>query len=69
MRVPLSWLRDYVDVALPPRDLAELLTLRGMEVQSIETEGAADTQALIARAEQISTVANSLARGLKVTIG
>ena len=41
MRVPLSWLRDYVDVDLDPEALAERLTLLGMEVKSIERWGAA----------------------------
>lgn len=40
MRVPLSWLRDYVDFDLPPERLAERLTLLGLEVQSIERIGA-----------------------------
>jgi phenylalanyl-tRNA synthetase beta chain len=40
MRVPLSWLRDYVDFDLPVERLAERLTLLGMEVSSIETIGA-----------------------------
>ncbi|HEX5450867.1 MAG TPA: hypothetical protein VFW86_00630, partial [Candidatus Limnocylindrales bacterium] len=39
MRVPLSWLRDYVDVELSPEALAERLTLLGMEVQGIERRG------------------------------
>ena len=39
MRVPLSWLRDYVDVQLNPEQLAERLTLLGMEVKSIERWG------------------------------
>ena len=39
MRVPLSWLRDYVDVDLEPEALAERLTLLGMEVKSIERWG------------------------------
>ena len=40
MRVPLSWLRDYVDVELDPEQLAERLTLLGMEVKGIERWGA-----------------------------
>src|SRR6186997_1585317 len=39
MRVPLSWLRDYVDVDLEPEALAERLTLLGMEVKGIERWG------------------------------
>ena len=36
MRVPLSWLRDYVAFDLAPRELAEELTMRGMEVSDVE---------------------------------
>jgi phenylalanyl-tRNA synthetase beta chain len=39
MRVPLSWLRDYVDVELTPEQLAERLTLLGIEVKGIESWG------------------------------
>ncbi|MBA3852627.1 MAG: phenylalanine--tRNA ligase subunit beta, partial [Chloroflexi bacterium] len=40
MRVPLSWLREFVDIDLSPEALAERLTLLGMEVNSIERIGA-----------------------------
>ena len=40
MRVPLSWLRDYVELDLEPEALAERLTLLGMEVKGIERWGA-----------------------------
>jgi phenylalanyl-tRNA synthetase beta chain len=40
MRVPLSWLREYVDIELSPEALAERLTLLGMEVKGIEQWGA-----------------------------
>ena len=39
MRVPLSWLRDYVDVDLTPEQLAERLTLLGMEVKGDRAVG------------------------------
>ena len=39
MRVPLSWLRDYVDIQLTPEQLAERLTLLGMEVKSVQAWG------------------------------
>jgi phenylalanyl-tRNA synthetase beta chain len=38
--VPLSWLRDYVDVQLTPEQLAERLTLLGMQVENVERWGA-----------------------------
>ena len=40
MRLPVSWLKDYVDVELSPAELAERLTFSGLEVEGIETWGA-----------------------------
>ena len=40
MRVPLSWLGEFVDVDLTPEQLAERLTLLGMEVKAIIPWGA-----------------------------
>jgi len=40
VRVPLSWLREFVDIDLTPEQLAERLTLLGMEVKHIERWGA-----------------------------
>jgi phenylalanyl-tRNA synthetase beta chain len=40
VRVPLSWLADFVDVDLAPEALAERLTLLGMEVKAIDAWGA-----------------------------
>jgi phenylalanyl-tRNA synthetase beta chain len=39
MKVPLNWLKDYVDLILPLDELAERLTLAGLEVASIEEIG------------------------------
>jgi phenylalanyl-tRNA synthetase beta chain len=39
MKVPLTWLRDYVHITLPIQALAERLTLAGLEVESIEWVG------------------------------
>jgi len=39
MRVPLSWLKDYVEITLPIEQLAEKLTLAGLEVEHIEYVG------------------------------
>ncbi len=39
MKVPISWLKDYVDITLPLEELAERLTLAGLEVASIEYLG------------------------------
>jgi phenylalanyl-tRNA synthetase beta chain len=39
VRVPLTWLREFVDVDMTPEDLAARLTLLGMEVKGIERRG------------------------------
>ncbi len=39
MRVPLNWLREYVDVSLPLGELVERLTLAGLEVGSVQVFG------------------------------
>ncbi len=49
MRVPLAWLREYVSFDLTPRQLAEELTMRGMEVSDIETEGAGWADVVVGR--------------------
>ena len=49
MRVPISWLRDYVDIGLSPEALAERLTMAGLEVASIEYAGAEWTDVVVGR--------------------
>jgi len=39
MKVSLKWLRDYVDIKLAPAELAEKLTMSGLEVKGIQTIG------------------------------
>jgi len=39
MKVPLSWVKDYVDIDLPIEDLAYRLTMAGLEVEEIQYVG------------------------------
>lgn len=39
MKISLKWLKDYVDITLPPEELAERLTLAGLEVSAIQRIG------------------------------
>lgn len=39
MKIPLNWLRDYVDILLAPAQLIERLTLAGLEVASVRVLG------------------------------
>ena len=42
MKVPISWLRDYVPIEMPVRELADRLWIASCEVDRIETWGAPD---------------------------
>lgn len=39
MRVPISWLKEFVDLELTPEELADRLTLAGLEVGAIDYVG------------------------------
>ena len=39
MRVSLKWLADYVEVTVPPNELAHRLTMAGLEVATVERVG------------------------------
>lgn len=39
MKIPLSWLQEYIETGLKPADMAQVLTLAGMEVESIDGNG------------------------------
>src|SRR6266851_2756080 len=39
MLIPISWLKEYVDLNMPVRQLAERITLAGLEVEGIQHAG------------------------------
>ncbi len=39
MKVPLSWLKEYVNIDITPKELAEALTMSGSKVEGIEELG------------------------------
>ena len=39
MKVPISWLKDYVDIEISIPELAHRLTLAGLEVEEIRYVG------------------------------
>ena len=39
MKIPISWLKEYVDVALPTKELAHRLTMAGLETGEVEVIG------------------------------
>lgn len=57
MKLPLSWLNEYVKVDdLDPRELAEKLTRAGLQVESIETVGGEELSELIVVVEVLECV-------------
>jgi phenylalanyl-tRNA synthetase beta chain len=56
MKVPLSWLRDYVDLAVPVAELVERLTLAGLEVAGVRLLGVPVPEGLPVKAEDAGPV-------------
>jgi phenylalanyl-tRNA synthetase beta chain len=59
MKIPLSWLKDYVDVTLPPAELAQKLTLAGFEVAEIITTGGSWDNIVIGRITAVNPHPNA----------
>ncbi len=51
MKVPISWLRDFVDIDLSPEALAYKLTFGGLEVEEIEYRGVMPRAGLAGKAK------------------
>lgn len=52
MKVTYNWLKEFVDFDLSPEALAELLTMLGLEVESIEYIGADLDDVIVAQVEE-----------------
>ena len=59
MKLPLSWLREFVDVDLPPEELAHQLTMAGTEVGSVEVIGGTWDNVFVARVASIDPHPNA----------
>ena len=59
MKVPLSWLREFVDVDLPPEELAHRLTMAGTEVGSVDVIGGTWDNVFVARVASIDPHPNA----------
>lgn len=54
MRVPICWLQEWVDVEASPADIADRLTLAGLEVDTIEAAAPDFDGIFVARIESIA---------------
>lgn len=60
MKVPLNWLKDYVNITMSPEELAHMLTMAGLEVEAIEYIGANWGDKIItAQIDQLEQVSGS----------
>ena len=67
MKVPLSWLNEYVKVDdIDPKELAEKLTRAGLQVETIETVGGSPLSDLIVVVEVLEAVPHPNSDHLKV---
>ncbi|HEY8599685.1 MAG TPA: phenylalanine--tRNA ligase subunit beta, partial [Thermomicrobiales bacterium] len=70
MKVPLSWLRDFVDLTLDPRALAARLTMAGVEVEAVHEVGAEWENVYVGYVEHVERHPNADRLNLvKVTSG
>jgi len=53
MKVPLSWLRDYVDWPWEPKELARRLTMAGVNIETVERVGEGLSGVIAARVESV----------------
>jgi len=59
MKVSLSWLKDYTDISMAPADLAEALTMAGLEVDSIADRYAYLNGVIVGRVEAVGPHPNA----------
>ncbi len=59
MKVSLKWLKDYIDIAITPQELADKLTLAGVPVENIVETGEEIKKVITGRIEKIEPNPNS----------
>ena len=59
MRVPLSWLREYVDFDLPVGELVELISLHSQEVDGVERLGVIDGEVVVGEVQEFGPHPNA----------
>ncbi len=66
MRVPLSWLNEYFVDPLDAAEVAERLTLAGIEVEQVQAIGAVDPKVVVGEVTGVEAVTGSPARLLRI---
>ncbi len=59
MKVPLNWLKEYIDVTLPPAELADRLTMAGIEAKGMQVIGGRWANVVVGRITAINPHPNA----------
>ncbi len=59
MKVPLSWLKEYIDLPFPPIQIAKMLTLAGLEVDSVETVAPSFKKVIVGKVTEVQKHPNA----------
>ncbi len=59
MKVTLNWLKEYVDITVPAAELADRLTMAGLEVKNIETVGGDWENIVVGRITEVNPHPNA----------
>ncbi len=59
MKIPLSWLRTYVDVTMPPKELGHRLTMAGLEAAGYTVIGGSWDNVLVGRVVSVEPHPNA----------
>ena len=53
MKVPINWLKDYVDIDISPKELGDILTITGSKVEEIITNGEEISNVVVCQIKKI----------------
>ncbi|MBN2074458.1 MAG: phenylalanine--tRNA ligase subunit beta [Dehalococcoidales bacterium] len=59
MKVPISWLKEYVDITIPVEDIAEKLTMAGFEVEEIIRTGSGWDKVVVGQIKAVNPHPNA----------
>jgi phenylalanyl-tRNA synthetase beta chain len=70
MKIPLSWLKEFIDLNVTPDEIAKTLTLLGLEVDGVEIIGGSFSNVVVAEVLEVEKHPNAdRLRVAKVTDG
>jgi phenylalanyl-tRNA synthetase beta chain len=59
MKASLNWIKEYVDVGMPPDELGHLLTMTGLEVEGLEAVGQGLDDVIVAKILKVAPHPNA----------